>query len=229
MDGKRPLKDSAAGCADHSPPADAEVKSGVTLPRNVSLLRWKPGHQAKQQPKFRFDALSDRVYRPDVLTAAWRLVLKNNGAAGVDGISCQDIIDGPGADFPGFTFRYDRDLYRSDRRYLNVFPSKKSVARARDQLRDPTATRRCFLPATAVTAEVTRWPHSWGNYFRHGYPRKAFREVNNFARLRLTRHGQRRSQRPLPPAGRDVVLRPPASPGPAVLVNAGVLTACACL
>ena len=37
------------------------------------------------------------MYRHDVLVAAWWLVWKNNGAAGVDGQSCQDIIDGPGA------------------------------------------------------------------------------------------------------------------------------------
>ena len=32
-----------------------------------------------------------------MLSAAWWLVLKNNSAPGVDGMSCQDIIDGPGA------------------------------------------------------------------------------------------------------------------------------------
>jgi RNA-directed DNA polymerase len=79
------------------PPAEPEVKSGVKRPLTVSQLRWKPGHKAQRQPRFRLYALYDRGSRHDVLAAAWWLVLKNNGASGVDGQSCQDIIDGPGA------------------------------------------------------------------------------------------------------------------------------------
>lgn len=424
---------------DHPPLDPATVKSGVTLPVKVSELRRKLGVKAKQQPKFRFYALYDRVYRLDVLTAAWHLVLQNDGAPGVDGVSCQDIINGPGAaaflqelheelrtkryrpqpvrrvdipkpdgrkralgiptirdrvvqtavvlviepifeadfldcsygarpgktphqaidaiashlqagyrevydadlqgyfdtipheqlmkclqmrisdksvlklirmwleapvverdvdgqtkakrpergspqggvispllanvylhwfekafhrpdgpahwaqaklvryvddfvvlarfqgdrlvdwiedqlegrfrltinrdktrivnlnepgaslDFLSFTFRYDRDLHGRDRRYLNVFPSKKAVAKARDKLRELTSPRRCFLPTTDMAEDISRWLHSWANYFRHGYPRSAFRHLNRFALLRLTRHLKRRSQRGLRP------------------------------
>lgn len=437
----RSIKDSPSQSADHSHTAfQQEVKSGVTLPVKVSELRRKLSHKAKQQPEFRFYTLYDRVYRLDVLTAAWWLVHKNNSAAGVDGITCRDIIDGPGAgaflqelheelrtkryrpqpvkranipkpdggirplgiptvkdrivqtamllviepifeadflessygyrpgrnasqaldaiaealrqgyrevydadlqgyfdtiphdqllkclkmrisdsqvlkliqmwlncpvierdeqgrqkgsrpkqgtpqggvispllanvylhwfekaffrsdgpagwanarlvryaddfvvlardlgeqlipwievqlegrfrltinrkktrvvklnepgsslDFLGFTFRYDRDLYGSRRRYLNVFPAQKSVARARENLRKLTSAKRCFHPLPDLVGDVSRWLGSWGRYFSYGYPRQAFRKVNHFAVVRLIKHLRRRSQRPFRPA-----------------------------
>jgi RNA-directed DNA polymerase len=77
--------------------AEPEKKSGVKLPLKVSELRKKLAHKAKQEPKFRFYTLYDRIFRRDMLTAAWWLVLAHNGAPGVDSITCGDIINGPGA------------------------------------------------------------------------------------------------------------------------------------
>ncbi len=93
---QRPTMEQTIAHLD-SPPDRPEVKSGVELPLPLSQLRWKLGRKAKQEPGFRFYALFDRIYRYDVLTAAWWLVLKNNSAPGVDGQRFRDIIDGPGA------------------------------------------------------------------------------------------------------------------------------------
>ncbi|MBA3570847.1 MAG: group II intron reverse transcriptase/maturase [Pyrinomonadaceae bacterium] len=61
-----------------------------TLP-TVQKLQEALHTKAKGEPKFRFYALYDKVYRDDVLWCAWRRCLTNGGAPGVDRQTFQDI------------------------------------------------------------------------------------------------------------------------------------------
>ena len=92
---ERPTTEETAR-RDEKPLVPPEVKAGVLLPQKTSELRGKLGRKAKQEPRFRFYALYDRIYRLDVLQAAWSLVFKNHGAPGVEGVSCEDIVNSPG-------------------------------------------------------------------------------------------------------------------------------------
>jgi len=57
----------------------------------VQKLRAALHDKAKSAPSFRFYSLYDKVYRRDVLEAAWMQCRANGGASGVDGQSFDDI------------------------------------------------------------------------------------------------------------------------------------------
>lgn len=105
-----PSRPAASTPSTPEPPEWCGIKSGVRLPEKVAAPRRKLYQKAKQEPTFRFYALYDRIYRHDVLAAAWGIVLAKDKAPGTRGwhserctnsscvdsaITCGDEVNGP--------------------------------------------------------------------------------------------------------------------------------------
>ncbi len=112
-----------------------------------------------------------------------------------DKTSTVRLEEGDRLDFLGFTLWYAPDLKGRGHRYLRLEPSAKALSRERAKLHDLTSKRWCFKPVPAVIREINRQLIGWKNYFEYGYPRHAFRGINQYVRKRLAQHLRRRSQR----------------------------------
>lgn len=102
---------------------------------------------------------------------------------------------GQSLDFLGYTFRYDRDRLGRDKRYWNLTPSGKALARERAVLHEKLGLRRCHVPLPELISELNRHLRGWAKYFSLGYPRQAMRDINAYVLRRLAQHLKRRSQR----------------------------------
>jgi len=80
--GRAGKREGMAGTAQSNYPEGRYV-----APVKVRQLQNRLWAAAKQSPGRRFHALYDRIYRSDVLWAAWERVRANRGAAGVDGVT----------------------------------------------------------------------------------------------------------------------------------------------
>ena len=61
-----------------------------TTPEKIQELRKKLCRKARQERQFRFYALYDKVYRPDIIEFACCLVKSGKGAPGINGITFED-------------------------------------------------------------------------------------------------------------------------------------------
>ncbi len=113
-------------------------------------------------------------------------------------------LNQPGAalNFLGYTFRYDQDRRGRGCRHWNRRPSKKSLQRARDRIRELTSSQMCCTPIDGVVERLNHFLAGWSYYFQYGLTRAGFRSVNKYVQMRMYRFLNRLSQRPFkPPKG----------------------------
>src|SRR5689334_2515636 len=84
-------RDLSSGPVPQGTTAGRLVMSLRPPTQTVGKLQTALQTKAKQQPKYRFYALYDKVYRADVLAVAYDRCRANQGAAGVDGQTFADI------------------------------------------------------------------------------------------------------------------------------------------
>jgi RNA-directed DNA polymerase len=98
--------------------------------------------------------------------------------------------------FLGYSFRFDVSIKHKDKRkYLNMFPSEKSIQKEKDKIRDILSRKNNLKPIPELIKELNRHLMGWSNYFKIGYPRMAFRKINYFLEERIYFHLRGRSQK----------------------------------
>jgi hypothetical protein len=88
--------------------------------------------------------------------------------------------------FLGYTFgRYYSQ--RSGRAYLSARPSRKSVSRQIESIREKTDKRRTLLSAEQIVTELNDGLRGWANYFALGPVEDAYRFIDGYLTRRLRR------------------------------------------
>lgn len=88
-------RDATCSAAVKRKEGSGDGPRGLATPDQVRKLQITLYQKAKAQPGYRFWSLYGEVQRADVLEEAWRRVQANGGAAGVDGITIEELSGDP--------------------------------------------------------------------------------------------------------------------------------------
>ena len=110
---------------------------------------------------------------------------------GVLGLACHphktsivDLEQGAGFDFLGFHHRWAKAPGRT-LWFLARWPSRRSMERARQRIRELTARALIAAPTASVIARLNRFLAGWAGYFRHGNSARSFDKLQAHAKLRV--------------------------------------------
>jgi len=98
-------------------------------------------------------------------------------------------------DFLGFTIRRVCLKGRPRVKFNLVSPSKESLRKAREKIRELTSPRKGFRSIPLIVDDLNKLLSGWGRYFSKGHPSDAYQEINGYVQRRLYAFLQRRSQR----------------------------------
>jgi DNA mismatch repair ATPase MutL len=99
--------------------------------------------------------------------------------------------------FLGFTIRYDKDMWDSNKKYWNIIPSQKSEQKIRDKIKD-YLSKHGHYKAEQVSDDLNKMLRGWLNYFDIkgiSYPAQSKRRLRRYLQERLYRYYKRKSQR----------------------------------
>jgi RNA-directed DNA polymerase len=89
-------------------------------------------------------------------------------------------------DFLGYTFGR---LYKrtTGKAYLGMRPSKKSIRHMIETVHELTAEATVWQETTALVGKLNRTLRGWANYFQVGMVTSAYRAIDNYTTMRLSR------------------------------------------